>query len=290
MRNLHAYIKQKYGWESIFLLQQWEKLEKKMANFRNHRQFTIKCLKNNIVPVSVRLKTNIKTTKGLDIIRRAEKQLLNECIRSINNQAEMFMLKRDTCTIKLKELLDSNTMQECEDLIKRVIESRHNLVLARQKAKYEALQQQKIGGSSNKGYCTERNAINTRIDKLKPTSDSNSNSNGNIANTDSNSNGNIGNIKKWVINLSNTPLTENQEKLLARGPQFVIKPKQPPVEEYITAIEKMCTKLEKGEADELRLEVKKALKKSQNKTRSFNITKEENKALQELRKDKEESS
>ena len=290
MRNLHAYIKQKYGWESIFLLQQWEKLEKKMANFRNHRQFTIKCLKNNIVPVSVRLKTNIKTTKGLDIIRRAEKQLLNECIRSINNQAEMFMLKRDTCTIKLKELLDSNTMQECEDLIKRVIESRHNLVLARQKAKYEALQQQKIGGGSNKGYCTERNAINTCIDKLKPTSDSNSNSNGNIGNTNSNSNGNIGNIKKWVINLSNTPLTENQEKLLARGPQFVIKPKQPPVEEYITAIEKMCTKLEKGEADELRLEVKKALKKSQNKTRSFNITKEENKALQELRKDKEESS
>ena len=169
MRNLHAYIKQEYGWESNFLLRQWEKLEKKMDNFRNHRQFTIKCLKNSIVPVSVRLKTNIKTTKGLDIIRRAEKQLLNECIRSINHQLEMFMLKRDTCTIKLKELLDSKTMQECEDLMKRVIESRHNLVLARQKAKYEALQQQKMGGHSNKGYHTERNAINTCIDKLKLT-------------------------------------------------------------------------------------------------------------------------
>ena len=62
------------------------------------------------------------------------------------------MLKRDTCTIKLKELLDSNTMQECEEPMKKVIESRHNLVLARQKAKYEALHQQKIGGCSNKGY------------------------------------------------------------------------------------------------------------------------------------------
>ena len=276
MRNLHAYIKQEYGWESNFLLRQWEKLEKKMDNFRNHRQFTIKCLKYSIVPVSVRLKTNIKTTKGLDIIRRAEKQLLNECIRSINHQLEMFMLKRDTCTIKLKELLDSKTMQECEDLMKRVIESRHNLVLARQKAKYEALQQQKMGGHSNKGYHTERNAINTCIDKLKLTTDNNSNSNGNV-----------GNIMKWVINLSNTPLTKNQEKLLARGPKFVIKPKWPPVEEYITAIEKTCPKLDKGEANELRVEVKKALKKSQNKTRSFNITKEENQALQELKKDKE---
>ena len=160
------------------------------------------------------------------------------------------MLKRDTCTIKLKELLDRKTMQECEDLMKRIIESRHKLVLARQKAKYEALQQQKIGGHSNKGYCTERNAINTCTDRLKPTSDNNSNSNGNV-----------GNITKWVINLSNTPLTENQEKLLARGPKFVIKPKQPPVEEYITAIEKMCPKLDKEEADELRVEVKKALKR-----------------------------
>ena len=97
-------------------------------------------------------------------------------------------------------------MQECEDLMKRVIENRHNLVLARQKAKYEALQQQKIDGHSNKGYHTERNDINTCIDKMKPASDNNSNSNGNI-----------GNIKKWVINLSNTPLTENQEKIAGQG-------------------------------------------------------------------------
>ena len=152
MRNLHAYINQEYGQGSIFLLRRWEKLEKKMANFRNHRPFTIKCLKNNIIPVSVRLKTNIKTTKGLDIIRRAEKQLLNECIRSINNQLELFMFNRDTCMDKLQELLDKETMEECEDLIKRVIENRHKLVLERQKSKYEALQQRKIGGHSNKGY------------------------------------------------------------------------------------------------------------------------------------------
>ena len=112
-----------------------------MADFRNHRQFTIKCLKNNIIPVSVRLKTNLKRTKGLDIIRRAEKQLLTECIRSINNQLELFMFNRDTCMDKLQELLDKETMEECEDLIKRVIENRHKLVLERQKSKYEALQQ-----------------------------------------------------------------------------------------------------------------------------------------------------
>ena len=142
MRNLHAIIKQEYGWEGIFLVQEWEKLEKKMSNFRNHWRFTIKCLKNDIVPVSVRLKTNIRTTKGLEIIKRAEKQLLNECIRTINNQLEMFMIKRDTCVNKLKNTIkDQILIQECENLMKKITESRHLRVLKRQKSKYEGLHQ-----------------------------------------------------------------------------------------------------------------------------------------------------
>ena len=106
MRSLHAYIKQEYGQGSIFLLQQWEKLEKKMANYRNHCRFTIKCLKNNIIPVSVRLKTNIHTTKGLEIIKRAEKQLLNECAGTINNTIDLCGLQRDTYLGKLTMVLD----------------------------------------------------------------------------------------------------------------------------------------------------------------------------------------
>ena len=96
-------MKQEYGQESIFLLQQWEKLEKKMADYRNHLRFTIKCLKNEVIPVSVRLKTNIKTPKGIQIIRKAEKQLLNECIRLITNTIELLMLKRDTCSNKVRK-------------------------------------------------------------------------------------------------------------------------------------------------------------------------------------------
>ena len=91
-----------------------------MADFKNHQRFTIKCLKNNIVPVSVRLKTNIKTTKGLEIIRRAEKQLLNEHVRTINNHLEIFMFKRDTCTDNLENIIkDQNIMLQCEVLIKK---------------------------------------------------------------------------------------------------------------------------------------------------------------------------
>ena len=188
MRNLHAIIKQEYGREGIFLMREWEKLEKKMSDFRNHRRFTIKCLKNDIVPVSVRLKTNIKTTKGLEIIRKAEKQLLNERIRTINSQLEMFMFKKDTCINKFKSIVQDHTLiEECENLMKKIIESRHLRVLDRQKAKYESLQQQKIGGCSNKGFhIASNNPCRRHTDQ----------------DTRQIQYGTCEETKKWVINLS----------------------------------------------------------------------------------------
>ena len=82
--------------------------------------------------------------------------------------------------------------------------------------------------------------------------------------------------KKSVQNLSSTPLTKDQESLLSHGPKFVITPKQTPVGEYITAVEQTCTKLNQAEQEELRVEVKRALKKAQRSP--ANISKEEYKA------------
>ena len=42
---------------------------------------------------------------------------------------------------------------------------------------------------------------------------------------------------KWVINMSSTPLTEAQKQLLAHGPNFTISPRNPPIVEYIAAVE-----------------------------------------------------
>ena len=61
-------------------------------------------------------------------------------------------------------------------------------------------------------------------------------------------------------------------------------PKNPPIMEYIATIEKACTSLQPGKAEELRGEVKANIKKMQ--PLKYNLTKEEHKALEELRKDK----
>ena len=93
--------------------------------------------------------------------------------------------------------------------------------------------------------------------------------------------------EKWVKNISNTPLPTEQEKLLAWRLKFVIRPKKPPVGEYVAAVEQACSRLNQGEADELHVEVKRTLRKAQNKARTTsNITNEEFKALKELKEDR----
>ena len=122
--------------------------------------------------------------------------------------------------------------------------------------------------SSNKGGCTNihgDHAFKT-TDKtcISPVTTSTSPSN---------------NTNKWVINISSKPLTGAQEKLLAHWPNYAVVPRSPPVTEYVAVIEQACSKLQQGEAEELRGEVKSIIKKTYSPP---NITKEERKAITEL--------
>ena len=103
-----------------------------MADYCNHRRFSLRCLKKDIIPVSIRLKTNIRTVRGMEIIRKTERKLLNERIRSINNSLELYTYERDSIIKQLEEKLEqdpSNLLQECQDFIKRIIECRHHRVM-----------------------------------------------------------------------------------------------------------------------------------------------------------------
>ena len=78
--------------------------------------------------------------------------------------------------------------------------------------------------------------------------------------------------KRWVKNLSSTPLTEAQFSLLAHGPNFAIAPRHPPHWDYITAIEQACLKLEPHNAEKLRAAMRGALRNSQQPTNNNHKT------------------
>ena len=89
--------------------------------------------------------------------------------------------------------------------------------------------------------------------------------------------------ERWVVNLSNQPLTQAERSLLTHGPNYAVTSRCPPVIECVTAIEEVCQKLERGEEEELRGEVKAILRRAH--PPKPNITREEQKAMEELRKD-----
>ena len=97
----------------------------------------MRCLKQDIIPVSIRMKTNVKTPRGLYIIKTAEKALLNERIRSVNNMINMLKKQIDTCMEQLKTCLEERVMEECKVFINNKREARQNSTLARQLLKFE---------------------------------------------------------------------------------------------------------------------------------------------------------
>ena len=74
--NLFGYLKNKYGEECVRLLRNWEFTFKKMADYRNHRWFTLRCIKATLTPVSCKLKNPLKTNRSYKLTHKVEKQLL----------------------------------------------------------------------------------------------------------------------------------------------------------------------------------------------------------------------
>ena len=81
------------------------------------------------------------------------------------------------------------------------------------------------------------------------------------------------------------PLTQAQQSVLARGPNYAISTNKPPNVDYITAIESVCHTLTYQDAEEIRADINTLLRRAQSP--KPNLNKEEIKALGELRKDKD---
>ena len=201
MRNNYALIETEFGKENVTFLQGWEYVEKKIANFSNHRRFTLRCFSQKITPNSLKLKSNIKTPWVVKILQRAEKQLANEHIRLINNTIDICIHFRDTCMKELKDHINNELHEECSEFIKNVRECRHKTTLTRQSFVpiRDGHSNHSDGHTKNSHTCT-----------LAPTTATVTT---------------IMQLEKWVKNLLGVPLTKAQVSLLAHGPNFPIAPR-----------------------------------------------------------------
>ena len=192
----------------------------------------------------------------------------------------------NTCIEELEKQIKKEDMEECYRFIEGRRETRHLKTQKRHLEKFNRLCHRNTGGHSNHthsgsgkdsgigtGGCTNQNT-EMALTQQQP--------NNSMADPTQEYNNNNWN---WVRNLSRRPLTKAQEKILRHGPNYAIVTKEPPIGEYIAQVERVCQSLTQGEAEELRGEVKSIMKKI--KPPKSNISKEEARAMKELKKDQD---
>ena len=177
-------------------------------------------------------------------------------------EQEAYMYQHD-----LKQQLEQQWWEECKLEINKVKERRHNTVLERQTKKFTKLLKER---DQEKEKHRERHSYNGRTSHISCTNSIESS----LSNPD----------KKWVINLSNTPLTEDQGALLKHGPNFAITPRRPPYEDYIKAIETACLSLDAKSAEEVRSDMYRVLRHPHQL--KPNLSKGEMEAIKQLKADK----
>ena len=142
MINLHKDVKEKCGIEALQQLGLWEKGVVKESNYKNHRIFTLKCISNNLILASVKLKSSYSNlSQGTrKIIQRAEKQLLQDRVRCINRTIEESGNTINNSRSRLASIVTNATdLDRCSEFINKVREDRYGKVKERQVRKFNIL-------------------------------------------------------------------------------------------------------------------------------------------------------
>ena len=145
MRNLHQIILQEYGIEARHLFRNWKRLRLREIDYKNHRIFTLRCLHRGLVPVSLKLKSTLNTTRAKKIIRKAEKELIQARIKSINNILTNVAIQLEQCRSQLVSIISTERLRECQGFIDKVGETRFNKVKNRQIKNFQNLVKKKEG-------------------------------------------------------------------------------------------------------------------------------------------------
>ncbi|XP_072033196.1 uncharacterized protein [Amphiura filiformis] len=251
--NFHANIRTDYGKDCLDNIRHLEKTGQKIARYRNHLRFSLHCKHQNITPVSLRLSSTVKGRKADNILRRAERALLNVRVGQIVNKINNLNQEKDRLesVIYSASELPSNVTAEIKTRTERSQVKEHELSKTRQKNKFSRLLEKKKELESRK-------TNNTLASDC---------------------------ISKWVKNCSERLLNDSELSVLVKGLNYSVAPTEVPVVDIITSTESACRKLPERDASELRSKVVGLL--SRPKKLESNLNADEHKALNQLKKDQD---
>lgn len=186
--NIFELLRGSFGKECVKTLRHLERLERTRARHKNHLRFNLRCRDEDITPASLNIKNPIHTKNAEKIIKRAQKDLVKERIKTTGNKIERITEQTKVEKDNFKRIfpIDQDTQTKIDEYLEIIYEQELKKTKTRQLNKLQKLIERKNG---NKKTYMETN-------------------------------------EKWVRNLSQRTLTETEKRILTRGLNFAITPKK----------------------------------------------------------------
>ena len=247
------YIRRTYGHEAANLTASYSSCLEKIAKFRNHVAFSVRCKREDVIPPSLWIRSPVDTARGQEIAVKASRQFLNERLRVANYRLRELEDQRKWMEIGLERNFKRDDLDQLMTMSQHHYEK--TFVDTREK------HQQKF----------DKFACRSSTSKKKGTND-----HGPTALSKSN----------WIVNLSKHQLTDAEKSALERGLTFSEGPTRIPREEIIAGVEAaLCECGDSNRAERARATVASML--STTKPPKSNIPVEERQALKSLKENKQ---
>ena len=229
--NLHYSLRNEFGEIAVKKLQTWEKIQRKIARYRNHLHFTLHCKHHSVVPVSLRLKCSMASHQALDIINKAQRALMNARIGEIHHVLKSCQSQNTDLDEELFTWLPSNLYDGCRNWVAHAHKDEYRKCRERQQNKFARLKDQKCSNTLKKKE--DKPIMNVSQEEMNAVK------------------------SRWVVNCSSRSLSSSEVSLLNKGLNFAISPIKIPVNDIITNVESACRIIgnDEGQADRLRSDV-----------------------------------
>ena len=259
--SVKSFLRSKYGPQIVNRISRYERCREKVARYKNHVIFNLRCKQKGLIPKGLTLRSPIDTDQGHRIVRNASRQLLNERLRLVNCTIRQLEDERKWRELGLRRLVDQDDFEKIVKMTKETEEFEFTRVKERQRRKLQNLLEPR--NESRDARAHHEDAA-SRFDDRSVSK------------------------KNWIINLSSLKLSKEQTSVLEHGFNFARAPNKVPKEEIIAGVEAALRKqprLPPERAERARAAVANVLRKA--KPPTPNMTKAEREAMTQLQRNKE---
>ena len=246
VNSFRTHLRTAYGKQTQAVSADYGKCLEKLARFKNHVVFSARCKKERVIPPSLQIRAPINTQRGREIAAKASRSFLNERLRVANQRVRELQNEQKWREIGLRRSLGEEDYQKVTSLCEQHAEKVFQRTRDNQRAKFDRWTRRVEPSQGNQEKFKER----------------------------------------WVVNLSDQKLSDEQESVLQKGLNFAKTPGTIPQTEIIASVEaslRSC-KEDPDKVEHVRACVARALKNA-DRLRP-NTTTDERAALKSLKENK----